>query len=198
MGPRGTRAGPRYEGVRPHHGSRDGSQGRTDEQDSATDLPAATFQVEGTAASCRQTYSATLILLLSRVSLMLEPLRKPQTQTSAFEMIAQDRVLWAIVALAGLLIFWSLSGRYLWQDEAETALLGQNILKFAVPKAYDGTNIVSQEAGREFNTKVYVWRWSPWLQYYLAAMSIGIFGPSTLAARLPFAILGFLTVPATY
>ena len=113
-------------------------------------------------------------------------------------MIVADRVLWAITALAALLIFWSLGGRYLWQDEAETALLGKNILMFGVPRAYDGTNIVSQEASREFNHKDFIWRWSPWMQYYVAAISIGVLGPGTVAARLPFAIFGLLTVPATY
>lgn len=129
---------------------------------------------------------------------MLKPLQKPETEASALAMIAKDRVLWAIMALAALLIFWSLGSRFLWQDEAETALLGKTILKFGRPVAYDGLNVVSQEAGREFNEYDYLWRWSPWLQYYVAAISIGLFGTNTIAARLPFAILGLLTVPATY
>lgn len=129
---------------------------------------------------------------------MLERLRSTETEPSAIAMIVRDRVLWAITALAALLIFWSLGGRYLWQDEAETALLGKNILMFGVPRAYDGTNLISQEASREFNQRDYLWRWSPWMQYYVAAISIGVLGPSTVAARLPFAVFGLLTVPATY
>ncbi len=116
--------------------------------------------------------------------------------------LCKDRVLWAIVGLAGLLLFWALDGRRLWQDEAETALLGRNILRFGVPIAHDGTNVVSQEAGREFvpdrRFPAFLWRWSPWVQFYLAAGSLGIFGSTTFAARLPFAVLGLATVPATY
>ena len=42
-----------------------------------------------------------------------------------------------------------LGDRCLWQDEAETALLGKNILRFGRPIAFDGTNVVSQEASKE-------------------------------------------------
>ena len=36
------------------------------------------------------------------------------------------------------------------------------------------------------------------MQFYIAAGSLGVLGPTTLAARLPFAVLGFLAVPLTY
>ena len=109
----------------------------------------------------------------------------------------KDPLLWTVLLLAALLLFWSLDGRGLWQDEAETALLGVNILHFGLPYAHNGTNVVSQEAGKEFGPD-FLWRWSPWIQYYLAAGSMAVLGPTTLAARLPFTLLGFLTVPLTY
>ncbi len=108
-----------------------------------------------------------------------------------------DGVLWAIVGLAAVLLFWGLGDRTLWQDEAETALLGKNILRFGRPLAFDGTNVVSQEASKEFGPG-YLWRWSPWIQLYLAAGSFAIFGPTTLAARLPFTILALLVIPFAY
>ena len=43
-----------------------------------------------------------------------------------------------------------------------------------------------------------LWRWSPWLQFYLAAASFAVFGVTTFAARLPFACLGLLTVALTF
>src|SRR5438045_9532366 len=36
------------------------------------------------------------------------------------------------------------------EDEAETALLGRNILHYGKPVASDGMNVISQEAGHEF------------------------------------------------
>ncbi len=114
----------------------------------------------------------------------------------------KDIVLGGILLLAAFLLFWSLDGRLLWQDEAETALLGRNILRFGVPLADDGTNLVAQEAGREIIDSSflphYLWRWSPWVQFYLASAGLAVFGQTTLAARLPFVLLGFLTIPLTY
>jgi hypothetical protein len=109
----------------------------------------------------------------------------------------KDRYLGLILLLGGFLLFWDLSGRCLWEDEAETALLGKNIIRFGLPYAYDGTNVVSQEIAREFGPD-FLWRWSPWMQFYIAAASMFCFGATTLAARLPFAILGFLSIPLTY
>jgi hypothetical protein len=99
----------------------------------------------------------------------------------------------AIVAASAFLIFFRLDQRLLWMDEAETALLGRSILSHGVPIAWDGRNLISQEVGREFGTD-YVWYWTPWLDKYLAAASFAVLGESTFSARLPFAILGLLSV----
>src|SRR3954447_20560932 len=109
----------------------------------------------------------------------------------------RDGLLWVLVAAGALLIFASLSQRCLWQDEAETALLGRNIVKFGRPVAFDGVNLVSQELGAELDGQQ-VWRWSPWVQFYLATASISLLGATTFAARLPFALFGVLTLPALY
>jgi 4-amino-4-deoxy-L-arabinose transferase-like glycosyltransferase len=109
----------------------------------------------------------------------------------------RDPVLWALTALGAALLLWNLGGRCLWQDEAETALLGRNILQYGKPLAFDGINYVSQEASHEFGPD-HVWRWSPWVQFYLAAGGLKTFGETTLGARLPFAILAIFVVPLTY
>jgi Dolichyl-phosphate-mannose-protein mannosyltransferase len=128
--------------------------------------------------------------------------REPTEGNPAALAAHRDPFFWAVLASAALLLFRSLDGRYLWQDEAETALLAKNVLKYGVPIAHDGTNVVSQEAGREFapdsRWRPFLWRWSPWTQFYVAAASFKFLGPTTLAARLPFALLGLLTVPLTY
>ena len=101
------------------------------------------------------------------------------------------------VVLGAVLIFAGLSQRYLWDDEAETALLAERVLRFGVPLAWDGASLVSQECGQDYDQN-YVWRQTPWLPIYVAAASFKLFGVSTFAARLPFALLGLLAVPSMY
>jgi hypothetical protein len=102
-----------------------------------------------------------------------------------------------ILLAAAFLIFWGLGQRYLWSDEAETALLASNILTYGVPKAFDGVNLVSQELGRDHDAQ-YIWRWTPWLAKYVVAGSFAVLGKSTVAARLPFALIGLLTIASIY
>ncbi|MFH1995476.1 MAG: tetratricopeptide repeat protein [Candidatus Omnitrophota bacterium] len=103
----------------------------------------------------------------------------------------------AILIAASVLIFSGLGSQYLWQDEAETALLGVNILKFGLPVASDGEKIISQEWQEEFGDD-HLWRWTPWIDKYLAAASMYCFGTNTFAARLPFALLGVINVLMVY
>ena len=108
-----------------------------------------------------------------------------------------DPIFLLILAIVSFLMLYHLDHRPFWQDEAETAGLARNVLKFGVPRAFDGVNLISQESGKEFN-KDNLWRWSPWLQIYTAAGAFYLAGPSTLAGRLPFAILGIICVGLTY
>src|SRR5438874_10579034 len=103
----------------------------------------------------------------------------------------------AVVLVSALLIFFSLDTRILWIDEAETALLGRSILVHGVPTAFDGRNIISQEVGREYGSD-YVWRWTPWLDKYVAAAAFAVLGESTFSARFPFALLGLVCVISMY
>ncbi|MBI3318197.1 MAG: glycosyltransferase family 39 protein [Candidatus Omnitrophica bacterium] len=75
----------------------------------------------------------------------------------------------------------------LWQDEAETAVLGRNILQSGYPSAWDGTRRLNPSLPvQEGNA----WTYHTWLPMYLAAGSFLLLGPTTWAARLPFALLG--------
>lgn len=98
----------------------------------------------------------------------------------------------AIFLFAGFALFCNLDDRLLWDDEAETALLAENIIKFGLPKITDGKNFVVLD-GVEAN-KNGIWTISPWLQNYVAALSFLALGKTTFAARVPFAALGFLSV----
>jgi len=108
-----------------------------------------------------------------------------------------DPVLAAFLILAAILLFWGLGRRDLWQDEAETAMLAKNILRFKLPIVFDGTNLVSSETGMEFGPDL-LWRWSPWLQFYVTAGAMALGGFNAWAARLPFAFLGLLCLPLTF
>ena len=141
------------------------------------------------------------------------PARKP-----ALEWIA----LTVIVVCAAVLLFWRLGAVYLWQDEANTAVLAVRMLKYGKPLAYDGVNLLSSDnfgaedrvtiGARTADPKAAVdyvigrgdlkadssWIFQPWGQFAAAAASIRVFGQTTLAARLPFALAAFGSVLLLY
>ncbi|MEJ2671740.1 MAG: glycosyltransferase family 39 protein [Deltaproteobacteria bacterium] len=102
-----------------------------------------------------------------------------------------------ILALGAFLLLFHLDHRPFWQDEAETACLAKNVLKYGVPRAYDGTNLVSQEQGHEFDQN-FLWRWSPWLQIYVVAAAFKIGGLTNYAGRFPFALMGIACIFLVY
>lgn len=108
-----------------------------------------------------------------------------------------DPWCWAILVLAAFLLLYQLGHRPFWQDEAETACLAKNVLKYGVPKVTDGVSIISQEQGREY-TEDMIWSWSPWMQIYVSALGLKLGGINTFAGRLPFALAGIVCVLLTY
>jgi len=102
-----------------------------------------------------------------------------------------------VLCIASFLLLWNLGNQYLWQDEAETALVSKTILTYGVPKAYDGKNFFSQE-GSAVYTDNYTWIYTPWFTFYLLAAFFKLFGISTFTARLPFALFGIGTILLTY
>jgi hypothetical protein len=127
-----------------------------------------------------------------------------------------------ITGLAGVLLFWNLGGKYLWQDEAATAVLGERFLRYGKPLAYDGTNLVTIDyyAAEDLSTieqrsadapsaiAYYThrgdfkldstWIWQPWGQFLVAAAAVKAFGHDTAGMRLPFAVASLFTVILTY
>jgi len=101
----------------------------------------------------------------------------------------------ASLAVLALLVFSNLGNQYLWQDEAENAVIAGNILKFGYPKAFDGTLLVISDIGYRPG---YTWIFQPWLQNYVTAGSFLIFGKSTYSARFPFALFGVLSFLVSY
>ncbi|MEN6385223.1 MAG: glycosyltransferase family 39 protein [Phycisphaerales bacterium] len=111
--------------------------------------------------------------------------------------ILANIILLAIMCIAFFLLLANLGNQYLWQDEAETAVVSKTILQYGVPHGYDGKNFFSQELGSDLG-KNYVWRRLMWLPYYTVSGFYGIFGTSTFVSRLPFALFGIASVYLTY
>jgi len=113
---------------------------------------------------------------------------------------AQIRSHWpfAIIAVIGAaFIFTNLGAGYLWADEGDTAVLASNILKFGVPKAWDGVTFIDSDFGARENDQL-VMVSSPWVQYYVTAASFFAFGQNTFAARFPFALAGWMSILLVY
>lgn len=102
-----------------------------------------------------------------------------------------------IAVVSAIFIFTNLGLDYLWEDEGDTAALAVNILKFGVPKAWDGSAFIDSDHGARLNRDL-VMITHPWVQYYLAAGSFAVFGQNTFAARFPFAIGGWLSILMAY
>ena len=109
------------------------------------------------------------------------------------------RAVWPIaliLLLAAVLLLTHLDRPRLWQDEAETALLGRNALRFGLPRVWDGVNLVSQGYALDFDRRLLFAK--PWLPLYAVAASFAAFGQGTAQARLPFALCGLWSVYLTW
>ncbi len=112
---------------------------------------------------------------------------------------ASKPFLGLVLLVAAFLLFANLGNVYLWQDEAETALLARNVLTHGYPTAWDGKNLVTQTAGwGRDSDENHMWTWHPWLQFYFVAASFAVFGESATAARLPSALIGLACVVLLY
>jgi hypothetical protein len=109
-----------------------------------------------------------------------------------------QRIILFIIALGSMcLLLANLGNQFLWEDEAQTALVSKTILTEGVPRGYDGKNFFSQEGGAEYGDN-YLWRWHTWLPFYVLAGFYKVFGVTTFVSRLPFALFGFGTVLVVY
>jgi 4-amino-4-deoxy-L-arabinose transferase-like glycosyltransferase len=112
----------------------------------------------------------------------------------------QLRPHWPLLILAAIalaLVLTNLGRDYLWADEGDTAVLASNILKFGVPKAWDGVTFTDSDFGARVNDDLLMVS-TPWVQYYIAAASFFFFGETAFAARLPFALAAAATVVLGY
>jgi hypothetical protein len=147
--------------------------------------------------------------------------KKPDRKSEAPSRGRQGALVLLFI-VAAVFLFSNLGAKYLWQDEAVTAVLGARLMKFGEPLAYDGVNLITMDhfAGEDASTvdqrtgdpKIAVqyyadhgdfkhdtaWIGQPWGQFLVAGVSLTLFGRNTVAARLPFAAAAFLTVGLLY
>ena len=101
----------------------------------------------------------------------------------------------ALITLLSLPLFvYGLGNTYLWQDEAQTALLARSVLQHGVPMVGAGPHSLSAHMGTDAGING-IYLQISWLQAYVAAASFQVFGESSWSARLPFALAGWLCVP---
>ena len=105
-------------------------------------------------------------------------------------------ILLVTIAAIGPL-FANLGAGTLWSDEADTAVFARTILESGVPRAWDGTTFTDSDSGKRIAPNL-VLVGTPWVPYYVTAASLGLFGETSLAARLPFALAGLATLPLLY
>lgn len=108
------------------------------------------------------------------------------------------RFAWVLVVAGLVLLLTNLGNIYLWQDEAETALLSQRLGTYGLPLALDGRNLIRQAPMDIQYTADYVWVYHPWLPFYFTSLSFELFGSTTFAARLPYALAGLATILLLY
>jgi len=94
---------------------------------------------------------------------------------------------------AGLLLSPNLGHTALWDDEAITAMTSVNVWNTGDTGVRFGHNLVLYRNGLLLGDTPADRYTSP-LQFYLTAPFVGWLGPTALAARLPFALCGLLTV----
>ena len=93
-----------------------------------------------------------------------------------------------------LLIFLGLGDGSLQVDEGMDTFVSTTILQYGVPRHSDGLNSTMLFA--DIYDGLFIYR--TWLPYYLQAFSVNALGHTTFAARLPFALVGVLSVIALY
>ena len=102
-----------------------------------------------------------------------------------------------IVSLMTLLALANISDRTMFVDESIEAMLGKNVLKYGIPKAWDGKNLVMAEVnGNEFNED-FIYVRKNWVSNYIAALgqliantfNLSVYDSVTIM-RILFALIG--------
>ena len=98
-------------------------------------------------------------------------------------------VLVPVLIVIALAYFYQIDRPLLWGDEADTGVYARNILTYGYPTSYDGRNLSLYKNGYMVN-KNFLRKNIPWMQFYIGALSLSIFGNDTAGLRILFALIG--------
>lgn len=107
--------------------------------------------------------------------------------------MTQTNAVLLVLVAATCLAFFGLGNNAFWDDEANTALFGRNLLHTGKLTAFDGTNLVGFRQGAELDSHL-INVYMPPVQYYLAALGLKYIGYTTLGGRIPFVIAGLICI----
>jgi dolichyl-phosphate-mannose-protein mannosyltransferase len=123
-----------------------------------------------------------------------QPVNPPAMAFAIKTFLARHPGLLFLFPYSVLLIFLGLGDGALQVDEGGDTFISATILKYGVPMHSDGVNATMGFA--DIYDGLFIYR--TWIPYYLQAFSLSLFGNTTFAARLPFALVGVLSVIALY
>jgi len=101
-------------------------------------------------------------------------------------------IIIVVIIVSSFFLFYRLGHYALWDDEADTALFAQSVWRTGDTYGMLDHNLIAHTNGQELKNLYN--RYIPPLGFYLAAPFVGLAPGSALAARLPFAICGLLTI----
>lgn len=111
--------------------------------------------------------------------------------------IKQNLAIIIMCIVAFFILSAKLDKPYMWQDEAEVALLARSINENGIPNAWNGINLITQLNGNDSNEN-FIWSFHPWIPFYLVSASFKLLGESNFSARIPFVLLGVLSLLALW
>jgi hypothetical protein len=100
-----------------------------------------------------------------------------------------------VMTFAGSMAFFGLGNNAFWDDEANTALFGRNLLQTGNLTAFDGKNVIGYRLGAELDSNL-VNVYMPPVQYYVAALGLKLVGATTVGGRIPFVLAGIAAIAA--
>ena len=112
------------------------------------------------------------------------------------------RLVSAFVVAAALfltLVFTHLSYPLIWEDESDSVMFGQRVVRYGFPKVHDERNTLygleeRLEIGVDQRTDAYTG--APWVNYYVGAIGVALATrvddvyEKTLRLRLPYTLIG--------
>jgi len=138
--------------------------------------------------SCNKLLDWTIFFTYHKQPIIKDITVKPDPGSKNY--IQWLRLLLALIVISFVYLY-RLDRPLLWGDEADTGIEARNILRCGYPMAYDGRNVSVYENGSQLNRNL-LCKKIPWVQYYLAAASLAVFGNNTAGLRCLFAIAGVI------